>query len=250
MNGTSVDAISKAARSCATFDESLALLRSFASSAGIRHALIQPDLSSSVLPLSYPGGMLKLRGSERTFRQQYDRRQYRQKSPITKACRLASTPFQWRSTGLWSNGLRPNEGEAKVLEFLHEFGLEGAVCVPVHMPLGRVGSISFYPEGGMDEAEQLLAQCEPSLILLSIYVVDRYWRQFGGGPARPTATTLTQREASCLKCAAEGRTDKEMAKEIGFSPATARFHLDNASSKLGAVNRTEAVAKAIRLGLI
>jgi len=174
MDGISADAIACKARSCASFDESLNLLRSFASSAGIRNAVIQPDLSSSVMPLSYRGGMLHLKGNERAFRQIYDRRQYRQKSPITRVCRTASMPFQWRSEGAWSNGVQPSTDEIKVLDFLRDFGLEGAVCVPVHMPMRRIGSISFYPEGGPDDAERLLSQHEASLMVMSMHVVNAY----------------------------------------------------------------------------
>ena len=41
---------------------------------------------------------------------------------------------------------------------------------------------------------------------------------------------------------AEGKTDWEIGTIMGVSEATARFHVDNARRKLGAVNRAQAVA--------
>ena len=61
---------------------------------------------------------------------------------------------------------------------------------------------------------------------------------------------LTSREIECLTWAARGKTDQEIAVILAFSPSTARFHIENASQKLNAVTRTQAVAKAAQLGII
>ena len=54
---------------------------------------------------------------------------------------------------------------------------------------------------------------------------------------------LTDRERDCLAFVADGRTDWEIAMLLGISESTARFHLNNARRKLGAVNRAQAVAR-------
>ncbi len=61
---------------------------------------------------------------------------------------------------------------------------------------------------------------------------------------------LAQREIVCLQWSAAGKTSLETAVILGLSPHTVNQHLAAAGEKLGAVNRTQAVAKAIRLGLI
>ena len=69
-------------------------------------------------------------------------------------------------------------------------------------------------------------------------------------PPFPVATALTRREHHCLQWAAAGKTSVETAMILGLSPHTINQHLTQAASKLGAVNRAHAVAKAIRLGLL
>jgi DNA-binding CsgD family transcriptional regulator len=53
---------------------------------------------------------------------------------------------------------------------------------------------------------------------------------------------LTVREAQVLSWAARGRQNREIAELLYISPATVRKHLEHAYAKLGARNRTEAVA--------
>ena len=53
---------------------------------------------------------------------------------------------------------------------------------------------------------------------------------------------LTVREAQVLSWAARGRRNREIAELLYISPATVRKHLEHAYAKLGARNRTEAVA--------
>lgn len=62
---------------------------------------------------------------------------------------------------------------------------------------------------------------------------------------RPTA-----REREILALLADGATDGQIAGMLALSPATVQTHVRNAKAKLGATTRTQAVALAIRLGLI
>jgi DNA-binding CsgD family transcriptional regulator len=59
----------------------------------------------------------------------------------------------------------------------------------------------------------------------------------------PRALGLTQREAEVIGLAAEGRTNREIAGQLGISPLTVRKHLENAYPKLGVGNRTAAAAR-------
>lgn len=70
----------------------------------------------------------------------------------------------------------------------------------------------------------------------------------GGAPGR--ATRLTQRELSVLELLAEGLQHEEIGRRLGISAETVRTHLRKACDRLGATTRTQAVATALRLGLI
>lgn len=61
---------------------------------------------------------------------------------------------------------------------------------------------------------------------------------------------LSKREHETLKWAAAGKTTWETGVIMGVSETTVKFFIENARTKLAAVNKTQAVAKAIKLGLI
>lgn len=61
---------------------------------------------------------------------------------------------------------------------------------------------------------------------------------------------LTEREMQVLALLAEGASNKSIARSLGITPHTAKFHVASIIAKLGATGRTEAVAKAMRMGLL
>ena len=69
-----------------------------------------------------------------------------------------------------------------------------------------------------------------------------------GGP--PVVETLTPREIEVLERVAEGLSNKAVALRLGISDQTVKFHLTSISGKLGAINRTDAVRRAVQRGLI
>ncbi len=67
---------------------------------------------------------------------------------------------------------------------------------------------------------------------------------------RSSATYLTARELELLGLVADGLPNKAIAQELSISENTVKYHMKNILSKLDVHNRTEAVAQAIRAGLI
>lgn len=57
-------------------------------------------------------------------------------------------------------------------------------------------------------------------------------------------TLLTPREAQILDAIADGLTNKAIARRLGISLHTVKFHVESVFRKLGASTRTEAVARA------
>lgn len=64
------------------------------------------------------------------------------------------------------------------------------------------------------------------------------------------AEDLTARELEVLQLMAEGISNKALADRLGITAHTAKFHVAAILGKLNAQTRTEAVARAARLGLI
>jgi DNA-binding CsgD family transcriptional regulator len=61
---------------------------------------------------------------------------------------------------------------------------------------------------------------------------------------------LTPRELEVLALLAEGASNKMIARRLGISAHTAKFHVGSLIEKLDAVSRTDAVAHAARMGVI
>ncbi len=66
----------------------------------------------------------------------------------------------------------------------------------------------------------------------------------------PLPEPLTPREIQVLELLVEGLSNKVIAAKLGISDQTVKFHAAAICGKLGAANRTEAVRKAIRRGLV
>jgi len=74
-------------------------------------------------------------------------------------------------------------------------------------------------------------------------------------PARDVArdvaeVELTPRELVVLTLLAEGASNKAIARQLGISVHTAKFHVGSILDKLDATGRTDAVAHAARRGVI
>src|SRR5437660_11539428 len=61
---------------------------------------------------------------------------------------------------------------------------------------------------------------------------------------------LTRRELEVLAAMADGASNKAIARRLGISFHTAKFHVAAILAKLNADSRTEAVARAAQLGLV
>jgi DNA-binding CsgD family transcriptional regulator len=67
---------------------------------------------------------------------------------------------------------------------------------------------------------------------------------------KPADVALTPRELDVLALLAEGASNKAIARQLGISVNTAKFHVRSLIDKLDATGRTDAVAHAARRGVI
>ncbi|MCF8710489.1 helix-turn-helix transcriptional regulator, partial [Rhizorhapis sp. SPR117] len=172
-------------------------------------------------------------------------------SPLPTACRYESEPF-WCNAAGFRIGL-PNPQLVNIsLEHFERRGLtRAAIVVPVHLPFGQIGAASYSPvdSSKLDLAKEFEAYSD-ILGLLTRTFVAGYVRVMCRPKLVPVDTRLSKREIECVGWAAVGKTDQEISMIIARSPATVRFHLENAAVKLESVNRSQTVFKAAQLGYI
>ncbi len=116
----------------------------------------------------------------------------------------------------------------------------------------RAGIGAILPTGA--SPEQLVAAMQAATAGLIVMHRGAIGSNFPGAPAsRPLAELpepLTRREREVLQMLASGLGNKEIATRLTISEHTVKFHVASILGKLGAASRTEAVALAIRHGLV
>ncbi len=103
----------------------------------------------------------------------------------------------------------------------------------------------------LERTLKALESGEPALSpKLAAKILDEYSRLAREGPAKEAADTLTPREREVLQLVADGATNREAAKTLFLSEHTVNFHMKNILQKLHLRNRAQAVAYAVRSGLV
>ena len=174
--------------------------------------------------------------------ERYVSRNYVDHDPVVSRMKQLQAPFQWRDA---AHDVRIDKSSELVMGDAGEFKLRDGLAFPLVTLDGQVVMVSL----GGEQIELSGAQFG-MISLVSTYAVGRAM-QLSTMPGRTIDhVVLTPRERECLTWAAVGKSEWEISQILGISEHTSEKHLLNAKSKLGAVNRVQAVAEAIRRGYI
>lgn len=173
----------------------------------------------------------------------YAAQRYHEIDPVLQQVPNRRIPF------FWSDLLKEAKLSVKqraLLEESREHGMQGGISIPVHGPSGEAYVISLARSTGAGDDRALIAP----LHTLGV----NFFLNFSSRIARPepqrTVARLTDRERECLSWSANGKSAWAISQIIGVSENTVNFHLKSAMKKLGTSNRVQAVAIAVRTGLI
>lgn len=186
---------------------------------------------SNVLFADWPPGWFR----------RYVSKNYAMVDPIVMRAAAEPTPFTW--TEAYARFAAGRSEEAVIRDAV-QFRLRDGFASPLTTIEGGLVLVSL---GG--ESLEAAAHERNALALITAYAVGRAL-QLSAAPPPALRPTLTEREAECLRWAAIGKSEWEISQILGISEHTAERHLQNARARLGAVNRVQAVAEAIRLGII
>lgn len=98
----------------------------------------------------------------------------------------------------------------------------------------------------LDSDNHVLLEDEPAWLLFQQAVLEFTGMSTGAQPAEPSQSRLTARERAALGLLCEGRSNAQIAWELGVSEKTVRNHLSNLYRKLGVRSRAEAMVRAQR----
>lgn len=98
-------------------------------------------------------------------------------------------------------------------------------------------------------AAQVDAALRAAAAGLTVRAKSPQTRNFDSLPEEPPVL-LTPREIEVLGALGNGMTNKEVARLLGISPHTVKFHIELLFRKLGVASRAEAVAKGMRQQIV
>lgn len=195
----------------------------------------QQDLSDCKLLSKWPA----------EWERRYQAKRYIHVDPVIDQIRYATDPFLWREAA----NARNAKAGLIVFEEARTFGLNDGFCVPFHRLNRTEAGVSF---GG---ARFTLSNDQrAALHLVALYAMSSL-KAIARKEPKPDQrvkgkNSLSAREIECLKWTADGKTAWEISMILSLSNRTVEKYLCEAATKLGAVNRVQCVAEALRRGII
>ncbi|MCX2697476.1 MULTISPECIES: helix-turn-helix transcriptional regulator [Ochrobactrum] len=145
--------------------------------------------------------------------------------------------------------VQTSKAVAEMFRDADKYGLGNVhIAVSARSQKGICGcsQFSFWVDD-LADCDAFIAELRPRLLSLAGKLHNKLC---GGSALNASVALLTQRELDCLRWAANGKTDGEIAEILSIARWTVVTYLQNAKIKLNCSNRTSAVATALALGII
>jgi DNA-binding CsgD family transcriptional regulator len=173
---------------------------------------------------------------------EFDRKRLLSKCPLSAIMVDSKLPYCW-SIGDPAQS-RPSEPDLVLEELQRRFGLITSVAMSLHSLDGERFIMRF------DGARPRLTQIELNEIgMITLHAFDMF-EKIRRDKRKTSPSPLTTRELEVVRWTAQGKTSAEIGQILTLSDHTVNAYMTNAIKKLDCVNRTQLVAKALRLRLI
>ncbi|MBL0372047.1 autoinducer binding domain-containing protein [Rhizobium sp. KVB221] len=159
------------------------------------------------------------------------------------AARSSILPVTWSHQQIARQFMLMNAEEPPVLALYREYGLTGGILFPLSSIDGARHLMRFDGDREMMQQEEI-----NDLAMLGMHIFEAYDR--ARYPLRNNPCGLTERELDVVRWSATGKTSSEIGQIMSLSDHTINAYMNNAFKKLDCVNRTQLVAKALRMRII
>ena len=184
-------------------------------------------LEQAVVIRHWPAGWFEL----------YLREDFVRIDPVVAMCKSTTMPFEWSEAVAAASRVAERHG---VMDLARDFGLIRGMSLPIHGVNGYEACVSL-----SGRAPDLSASSKPALHLIAMYAFEQARKLTPQSRQPERENPLTVREREVLTWVAVGKSHTDIAEIMRITERTVTAHSVNATNKLGAANRTQAVVRAM-----
>ena len=173
----------------------------------------------------------------------YVEQRFQNKDPTLLVASHSIAPVDWQR-------LRGEASFKTIFSAAQDFGIsEQGLTIPVRGPYGDIGLFSVTRNCSDREWKLLKPKILGELQHAAVHLHDHVVRSHALTQTL-THPSLSAREVEILQWVAAGKTYQDVGDILSISSRTVEVHLRSSRSKLGALTTSQAVGRAIGLGLI
>ena len=176
--------------------------------------------------------------------QRYVERDYLRVDPVIVGCYQRFHPVDWKRLDWSSKHARAFQAEA----IAHGVGNQG-FSIPIRGPSGQFALFTASHNCSDEEWANFTEANRRDLILIAHGFNEKALELQPGRTPEPSRA-LSPREIDAMTLVAMGYSRAQVAETLSISEHTLRVYIESARAKLGALNTTHAVARALSRGLI
>jgi DNA-binding CsgD family transcriptional regulator len=174
----------------------------------------------------------------------YVEKGYLRVDPVVAGCYQRFHPVDWKRLDWSSKAARALMQDAVA----HGVGNQG-FSIPIRGPNGQFAMFSLSHNGSDEDWEAFTETNRRDLILIA-HCFNQKALEFEPGRTPDPAQPLSPREVEAMTLLAVGYSRAQAADTLSISEHTLRVYVESARHKLGAMNTTHAVARALSRGVI
>lgn len=174
----------------------------------------------------------------------YLEKDYLRMDPVIFGCFQRFNPVDWKQLDWSSKAARSFLAEAI------EYGVGNqGYTIPIRGPNGQFALFTSGHNCTDEEWEEFVQRNARDLMIVA-HEFNKVVLTFDSVPDKGPMTNLSPRELSAMTFLAKGFSRAQAAAELSISEHTLRVYIEAARHKLGALNTTHAVARALSSGII